>query len=82
MSKIPTIANRWRGSEDGKADADNYVSRTKLSDLQRVSDYMAAQYGYNTGSYTSFTADETNYKLLARLDWNITDQHHLALRYN
>lgn len=82
MSKIPTIANRWRGSEDGKADAENYVSRTKLSDLQKVSDYMAAQYGYNTGSYTSFPADETNYKLLARLDWNITDQHHLALRYN
>ena len=82
MSKIPTIANRWRGSEDGKADAENYISRTKLSDLQKVSDYMAAQYGYNTGSYTSFPADETNYKLLARLDWNITDQHHLALRYN
>ncbi|UKK48854.1 TonB-dependent receptor [Prevotella sp. E9-3] len=82
MSKIPTIANRWRGSEDGNADAENYVSRTKLSDLQKVSDYMAAQYGYDTGSYTSFPADETNYKLLARLDWNITDQHHLALRYN
>lgn len=82
MSKIPTVANRWRGSEDGIAVADNYISRTKLSDLQIVSDYMAAQYGYNTGSYTSFPADETNYKLLARLDWNINDQHHLALRYN
>ena len=82
MSKIPTVANRWRGSEDGVADADNFISRTKLSDLQKVSDYMANQYGYNTGSYSSFPADETNQKLLARLDWNITDQHHLALRYN
>jgi hypothetical protein len=82
MSKTPTVANRWRGSEDGVADADNYISRTKLSDLQRVSDYVANRYGYDTGSYTSFPADETNYKLLARMDWNITDKHHLALRYN
>ena len=82
MVKTPTIANRWRGSENGVADPDNYVSRTKLSDLAAVSDYMASKYGYNTGSYTSFPADENNYKLLARLDWNITDKHHLALRYN
>jgi hypothetical protein len=28
MIKTPTVANRWRASEDGKADADNYISRT------------------------------------------------------
>ncbi len=82
MVKTPTIVNRWRGSDNGVADADNYVSRTKLSDLAAVSDYMASKYGYNTGSYTNFPADENNYKILARLDWNITDKHHLALRYN
>ena len=82
MVKIPTIATRWRGSVDGVADEDKNISRTTLSDLQAVSDYMASKYGYSTGSYTSFPADESNYKLLARLDWNITDRHHLALRYN
>jgi len=82
MIKIPTVVNRWRGSENGVADPDNYISRTKLSDLQAVQDYMASKYGYDTGSYTSFPADESNYKLLARLDWNITDKHHLAFRYN
>ena len=82
MSKTPTIANRWHGSEDGVANANDYVSRTKLSDLQKVSDYVASKYGYDTGSYTDFPADETNKKILARLDWNITDKHHLALRYN
>ena len=82
LSKTPTIANRWHGSEDGVANANDYVSRTKLSDLQKVSDYVASKYGYDTGSYTDFPADETNKKILARLDWNITDKHHLALRYN
>lgn len=82
MIKTPTIANRWRASEDGVADADNYTSRTTLADLQTVSDFVKNKYGYNTGSYTSFPADENNYKLLARIDWNITDKHHLAVRYN
>ena len=82
MSKIPTIANRWQGSENGVADADNYVSRTKLSDLQTVSNHVKSKYGYDTGSWTDFPADESNYKILARLDWNITDKHHLSLRYN
>lgn len=82
MVKTPTIANRWRGSEDGVADADNYISRTTNADLQRVSEFVKQKYGYDTGSWTSFPADESNYKLLARIDWNITNQHHLALRYN
>ena len=82
MIKIPTVVNRWRGSEDGVSDPDNYISRTTNKDLEAVSKYMASKYGYDTGSWTSFPADESNYKLMARLDWNITDKHHLALRYN
>ena len=83
MIKIPTVVNRWRGSDaDNPADPNNYVSRTTNADLAAVSDYVSKKYGYNTGSWTDFPADESNYKLLARLDWNITDRHHLALRYN
>ena len=82
MIKTPSVVNRWRGSDDGVADANNYISRTTNADLEAVSNYMSRNYGYDTGSWTSFPADESNYKLLARLDWNITDRHHLALRYN
>ena len=83
MAKIPTVANRWRGSDaDNPADPENYISRTSTADLQAVSDYVASKYGYSTGSYSSFPADENNYKILARLDWNINDKHHVAFRYN
>lgn len=80
--KTPTIANRWRGTEDGVADEANFLSRTKLSDLETVKNHVANKYGYDTGSYTSFPADEDNTKVLIRLDWNINDNHHLAFRYN
>ncbi|MGN1265117.1 MAG: TonB-dependent receptor domain-containing protein, partial [Muribaculaceae bacterium] len=82
MDKTPTIANRWRASENGVADATNYISRATVADLQAVSNHLKQNYGYDTGSFTSFPADESNYKLLARLDWNINDKHKVALRYN
>lgn len=82
MIKTPTVVNRWRPSTDGVADPDNYISRTTEADLKKVSDFVKSKYGYDTGSYTDFPADESNYKLLARLDWNITNKHRLALRYN
>ena len=81
-SLVPSIVNRWRGSTNGVADPDNYVSRTRLSDLQRVSEYVKSKYGYDTGSWTDFPANENNMKILARIDWNISQKHKLALRYN
>ena len=82
LSKVPTVVNRWQGSSNGVADATNYISRTKLSDLQRVSDFVKNRYGYDTGSWTDFPANESNMKFLARIDWNISNKHKLALRYN
>ncbi len=82
QSQTPTVVNRWRGSEDGKANANDYISRTKLSDLKAVSDFVKSRYGYDTGSWTDFPANEDNTKLLARIDWNISNNHHLAVRYN
>ena len=80
--QVPSIVNRWRGSNNGVADPNNYVSRTTNADLERVSNFVSQKYGYDTGSWTNFPANENNMKILARLDWNITQKHHLALRYN
>ncbi len=82
FEKVPSTVVNWRASEDGVADPTNYISRTTLADMQRVSEYVRERYGYDTGSYTSFPADESNLKLLGRIDWNINNNHKLAVRYN
>ena len=82
MVKSPTLVNRWQASEKGEYDASNYISRVSIKDMNAVSQYAMEKYGYDTGSYTDWSGDKDTYKLLARLDWNITDRHHLALRYN
>ncbi len=81
-SKSPKEVNRWRGSEDGVGNNQQYISRTKLSDLERTRQYLISKYGYDPGAYDSFPADITNNKFLGRLDWNITQAHHLAVRFN
>ncbi|MCR5243920.1 MAG: TonB-dependent receptor [Bacteroidales bacterium] len=81
-SMMPTVVNRWHASEDGAANPDKYVSRTTLKDMETVSNFLKKEYGYDTGSWTDFPANEDNMKILARIDWNISDKHKLALRYN
>ena len=80
-SQTPSVAVRWRAS-DGVGNSDKYLAYTSVEDMERVKDHVMTKYGYDTGSYTDFPADESNVKLLARLDWNINDAHKLALRYN
>ena len=81
-SQTPSVAVRWRASENGVGDADKYLSYTTIADMERVQKHVADKYGYDTGSFTDFPADQSNLKLLARLDWNINDANHLAVRYN
>ena len=57
-------------------------SEEKQKVLQQIKDKLINDYGYDPGSYTDFPGGTENMKILARIDWNITDDHHLALRFN
>lgn len=81
-TKTPSVAVRWRASADGVGNADSYLSYAKIADMEKVSAFVKDKYGYDTGSFDSFPADESNLKVLARLDWNINDKNKLAVRYN
>lgn len=81
-STTPTQITTWRPSTNGVANPDAYISRTSVADMQRVKDYVASKYGYDVGSYSDYSGQEGDTKALARLDWNITSKHHLAVRYN
>ncbi len=72
----------WRPSEDGVANKDLELSRTKASDMELVRQHLINNYGYDPGSYTDYPADQNNKKLLARLDWNINTANRLSFRYN
>ncbi len=72
----------WKASRPGVA-TDANTSRTLASDLDAVSSYLQTKYGYSTGPYENLGNFLTeNQKVLARLDWNISNKHSASFRYN
>ncbi|MEC5164530.1 hypothetical protein RCH18_000246 [Flavobacterium sp. PL11] len=72
----------WRPSANGVADLNMSLSRTSIADMERVKQHLISNYGYDPGSYSDYPADETNKKLLFRIDWNINNANKLSVRYN
>jgi len=58
------------------------TARVLEQDMIDVSNILKARFNYNTGACQGFTHDQTNYKWLAKLDWNISDVHKLSFTYN
>ncbi|MEP6952147.1 MAG: carboxypeptidase regulatory-like domain-containing protein [Ginsengibacter sp.] len=81
-------------TEQRKDEASSYVAQTSTnagktntsrvlaSDLQAVSSILKTRFNYDTGPYQGFTLDQTNYKWLAKIDWNISSVHKLSFTYN
>lgn len=70
-------------STDGVAKKGENISRTTEADLQTMKDFLMSRYNYDAGEYKNFPSmDQKNYKILAKIDWNINDNHQLSLRYN
>lgn len=77
-------ANLWKASQDGISDPANNISRVKESELIAVRNHLINRWGYDPGRYQGYAdeAEQQGDKLLARLDWNISDKHKFAIRYN
>jgi hypothetical protein len=58
------------------------TSRVLEADLISVSNILKNRFQYETGPYQGYTHDQTNYKWLAKLDWNINPIHKLSFTYN
>ncbi len=71
---------------DFVADRDGNVtfgeSRVRADVMDRIRQRMIQAYGYDPGPYEGFIHETKNNKLLAKLDWNINDNHNLSFRYN
>lgn len=57
------------------------TTRVLRSDLDRVSNFLRDNFDYETGPYEGYNTELVGNKILAKLDWNISDKHRLSLRY-
>lgn len=75
----------WSASKtDGSdANAEKKISRTTTADMKTMSDFLKNTYNYDAGAYQDFGSFASeNHKLMARLDWNINQNHKFTFRYN
>ncbi|MEF9985566.1 MAG: carboxypeptidase regulatory-like domain-containing protein [Bacteroidales bacterium] len=81
--KETSPSGAWEPSTDGKSNVESRISRTTVADLKTMSDFLKNTYKYDAGPYQNFkNFESSNYKILARVDWNINRNHKLTLRYN
>ncbi|QJD81474.1 carboxypeptidase regulatory-like domain-containing protein [Spirosoma rhododendri] len=74
------VPGNWVAARSGLT-GDN-VSRSSAADLDRLSTFIQQQYGFNPGPYENYTLPSNSDKGTARLDWNISQNHKLNIKYN
>jgi len=60
----------------------NYRGSATDADLQGLSDFLVNNFGYNPGGYDANTSSLTSDKLIAKIDWNINENHKLSFRHS
>ncbi len=66
---------------DGSTPYTTTNRRPQLSELESLSDYMQKTYGLTTGPWQGYNVKTPAYRILARVDWNINDNHKFNIRF-
>lgn len=55
--------------------------RPQLSELESLSSYMQKTWGLTTGAWQNYNVKTPAYRILARVDWNINEDHKFNVRF-
>lgn len=81
--ETPGVTWRLNQEENGTGDSGKRISRTWIGDMRTISSFVKEKYNYDPGSYENFDNFQSdNWKLMARIDWNIHQDHKLTVRFN
>ncbi|AWX44258.1 hypothetical protein HME9304_01258 [Flagellimonas maritima] len=60
----------------------NYTGRSSEADLDNLSNFLQGTYNFNPGIFDNNTRTLESNTLVAKLDWNINENHNLSLRHS
>ncbi len=72
-------ATTWTST--GSPNPTPQVSAPTFDQMQQLSNFMQNTFGYETGPWENFNANTISKKFLAKIDWNINDNHKFSIRY-
>ena len=62
-------------------DGTSYVRPTRAF-MEEVKTYLKNEYNYDPGRYEGYSLSTPDWKLMARIDWNINSDHKFNIRYS
>ncbi|QWX83382.1 TonB-dependent receptor [Cellulophaga sp. HaHaR_3_176] len=63
-------------------DISSYRGSVTADDLSQLSDFLSTNYNYDAGGYENNTSTLQSDKLIAKIDWNINEDHKLSLKHS
>ncbi|MCH7497873.1 MAG: TonB-dependent receptor, partial [Candidatus Marinimicrobia bacterium] len=73
-------ASNFVADRDGNVEfGESRVSAATMDEIRRV---MKDEYRYDTGEYENYFHKTENDKIILKIDWNVSANHNLTLRYN
>ena len=82
FDKLPGTTNEARTSADQQWGDDVIYNRPLASDLDEIKSFLSSEFGYNPGRYQGYSLKTPDYKVLARVDWNINDNNRFNVRFS
>lgn len=83
-----TIDNVAGSTRQARADASQpfggstSFNRPTVAQMEEMRSYLVERYGYDPGRYQGYSYNTPDYKLLARLDWNINSDNRFNIRFS
>jgi len=71
-----------RGSSNEAYGGDLSANRPTVAQMDEMAAFVQEKFGYNPGRYQGYDLKTPDYKIMARLDWNINDDNRLNVRFS
>ncbi len=81
MDDLPGSSNIARTDASQEFGNDVAYNRPLESQMNEIKDFLGKM-GYDPGRYQDYSLSTPDYKMLARLDWNINENNSLAIRFS
>ena len=82
MDNVPGSTRRARTSESDDWGSSTTYNRPTEARLDEISAFLKEKYGYDPGPYQGYSLSTPDYKVLARLDWNINKNNLFNIRFS
>lgn len=80
MDKTAGSSKVARKSDSEKWGQGTSSNRPTVSEMDQIYSLLQEKYNYNPGRYQGYSLDTPDWKLMARIDWNINESNRLTFR--